>query len=77
MVRVSIVVYKIAQPPAHDDCLNYKEYKKRLELWISSAEPPITRTTSLVIESITNNSKFKTGLVNREKNEESTMEVKL
>ena len=45
-----MVVYKIAQPPAFDDCLSYEDYKKRLELWESSADPPMKRMTSRVIE---------------------------
>ena len=40
-------------------------FKKKLELWELSAELPVKKMASLVIASLTNDSKFKRGLANK------------
>ena len=61
----TFVNYKVIQPPTLDECSSYDMFKKKLELWELSAELPVKKMASLVIASLTNDSKFKRGLVDK------------
>ena len=61
----TFVNFKITQPPTLDECSCYDMYKKKLQLWELSSELPAKKMASLVIASLTNDSKFKRGVADK------------
>ena len=61
----TFVNFKITQPPTLEECSCYDMYKKKLQLWELSSELPVKKMASLVIASLTNDSKFKRGLADK------------
>ena len=57
---------KPSEPPNLEECANYDNYKKRLRLWEDTmVDVPSNRKAMMILESLSNNSKFKKNLVEK------------
>ena len=62
----SVLSLKASEPPNLEECANYDNYKKRLQLWEDTlVDVPSNRKGMMVLDSLSNKSKFKKNLVEK------------